>query len=237
MGGVGAFIGSSRRPSPRSSYSHAGVCRWAIRRERTCAVHYVELVPCKSLNFAKCGHSPLASAPLKLIFSSYLTARVMFCLLQVLAWSDYALETYSNAELIAINQDSLGSPAFRIVGTDLTVPCNGGGGALASVTAAKCSASDPMQAWTYDATSKAITLASNSTWVLDAFECGTSDGTVVSLYPPDNGSGTCGGKNQQWLMNGDGTITNVNSLACLDIYDFAGPGMLVLVGPGLVELG
>ena len=34
----------------------------------------------------------------------------------VLAWSDYALETYSNKELIGINQDKLGSPAKRIVG-------------------------------------------------------------------------------------------------------------------------
>jgi alpha-galactosidase len=37
----------------------------------------------------------------------------------MLQWSDYALETYSNAELIAINQDPLGTPAQRIVGNDL----------------------------------------------------------------------------------------------------------------------
>ena len=36
----------------------------------------------------------------------------------------YALETYSNEELVAINQDPLGSPAKRIVGGDLTFPCN-----------------------------------------------------------------------------------------------------------------
>ena len=42
----------------------------------------------------------------------------------VLQWTDYALETYSNAEAIAINQDSLGSPAQRVAGTDLTYPCS-----------------------------------------------------------------------------------------------------------------
>ena len=65
----------------------------------------------------------------------------------VLAWSPYALETYSNAEAIAINQDPLASPAFRIVGADLTVPCSGGSdlGALAEVVAANCNPSDPSQ--------------------------------------------------------------------------------------------
>ena len=42
----------------------------------------------------------------------------------VLAWSPYALETYSNVELIAVNQDPLGSPAKRIVGGNLEFPCN-----------------------------------------------------------------------------------------------------------------
>ena len=36
----------------------------------------------------------------------------------------YALETYSNEELVAINQDPLGSPAKRIVGGDLAFPCH-----------------------------------------------------------------------------------------------------------------
>ena len=38
----------------------------------------------------------------------------------------YTAETYSNEELIEINQDKLGSPAKRIVGNDLAWPCRGG---------------------------------------------------------------------------------------------------------------
>jgi hypothetical protein len=143
----------------------------------------------------------------------------------VLAWSEYALETYSNAEAIAINQDPLGSPAFRIVGGDLSVPCSaGGGGATASVVSATCDASDPMQQWTYNVQTSTISLRSNASWVLDAFECGTADGTVVSVYSPDDGSGPCQGKNQKWEMHTDGTITNVNSGSCLDVYNFKGEG-------------
>ena len=143
--------------------------------------------------------------------------------MQVLAWSPYALETYSNAEAIAINQDPLGSPAFRIVGGDLQSPCSGSG-ATASVVSAACDASDPLQAWAYDATSGRIALASNASWVLDAVECGTADGTAVAVYPPDNGQGTCGGKNQQWAFNANGSVTNDFSGSCLDVYDFTGPG-------------
>jgi Alpha galactosidase C-terminal beta sandwich domain/Ricin-type beta-trefoil lectin domain len=60
--------------------------------------------------------------------------------------------------------------------------------------------------------------------VLDAFNCGTSDGTSIIVYPNDDGSGTCGGKNQQWTWDQTtGTIHNVNSGTCLDVYDFTGP--------------
>jgi len=80
----------------------------------------------------------------------------------VLAWTPYALETYSNKELIAINQDKLASPAKRIVGGDLAFPCHptttttttthhpaggaggggGGGGKTAGVHAVPCNSTN-----------------------------------------------------------------------------------------------
>ena len=144
----------------------------------------------------------------------------------VLAWSPYALETYSNAEAIAINQDSLGSPAFRVVGGDLAFPCAGGGaGAVAGVKAVPCNAGDAMQRWNFDAASGVISLRSNASWVLDAVDCGTNDGTPVAVYPPDGNGGACGGANQRWTAHADGTLTNGHSGACLDVYDFQGPAV------------
>lgn len=143
----------------------------------------------------------------------------------MLAWSPYALETYSNAEAIAINQDLLGSSAFRMVGDDLAFPCSGDGNALAGVRAAPCDASNPMMQWQYSATTGLITLRSNSSWVLDAFGCGKADGTPVAVYPPDGPGGTCGGRNQQWQRNADGTITNDFSGSCLDVFDWTGPAV------------
>lgn len=42
----------------------------------------------------------------------------------VLKWSDYALETYSNEEVIALDQEPNSLAAVRIAGDDLSYPCN-----------------------------------------------------------------------------------------------------------------
>jgi hypothetical protein len=52
-------------------------------------------------------------------------------------------------QIIAINQDPLGSPAARIVGGALSFPCVSG--ELATVQAVTCNANDPSQQWHYDA--------------------------------------------------------------------------------------
>ena len=147
----------------------------------------------------------------------------------VLAWSDYALETYSNAELIAINQDPLGSAARRIAGGDLPFPCHGGGGgsgALASVAAMPCDPANAGQLWSYDATSGLISSKAPAFagGVLDNVGCAKADGSPVALYKADNGQGTCSGKNQQWAWNSTtGVIVNSNTGTCLDVYNWQGP--------------
>ena len=146
----------------------------------------------------------------------------------VLAWSDYALETYSNAELVAINQDPLAAPAARIVGGDLPWPCHSGGpGELASVVAVPCDAGAPSQRWTYDAA--AGTLASADPGfaggLLDDAGCATADGSPVVLSQPGAPSG-CGGRSTQWTWQPDGRITSAAAAgSCLDVYNFAGPAV------------
>ena len=58
--------------------------------------------------------------------------------------------------------------------------------------------------------------------MLDDFECGKASGSRVALYPNDNGTGTCGGVNQHWSYNSNGTITNELTGMCLDVNDFTG---------------
>ena len=141
----------------------------------------------------------------------------------VLAWSPYALETYGNAELIAINQDPLASPAQRVVGGDLKFPCHSGGGSVAAVTAETCNAADPAQLWDFDAASGLLTSRAFASQggVLEAADCATDDGAVVAVGT--KGTSSCGGKNQQWTLKAGGTVINGNSGTCLDVYNFAGP--------------
>ena len=145
----------------------------------------------------------------------------------MLAWSPYALETYSNAELIAINQDALGSPARRIAGGDLPFPCaSGGDGVLASVSALPCDPSDARQLWSYNATTGRIASSAFPGGVLDDLHCDKAPGSPVGVYPNDgSGGGTCGGANQNWTWGANGSIINAWTGTCLDVYDFAGPAV------------
>lgn len=61
--------------------------------------------------------------------------------------------------------------------------------------------------------------------MLDNLHCDHSDGNPIMLYPADNGAGTCAGRNQQWVLHDDQTITNVDAQKCLDAYNFVGPAV------------
>ena len=142
----------------------------------------------------------------------------------MLQWSDYALETYSNSELIAINQDPLGRAARRIAGGDLPFPCHGGGGGLvASVIAALCNGTDESQIFSFNASSGLI-LSGSPTFAgaeLAAIDCATEDGTPVALFSP--GSVGCAGADRTWSWWQNGSVTNANSRTCLDVAHGNGP--------------
>ena len=147
----------------------------------------------------------------------------------MLQWSPYALETYSNAELIAINQDPLGKAATRVVGGDLPFPCNApappGKQTLSTVAAAPCNPKDKAQQWTYDAASGRIASAAFP-GVLTAQGCGGADGTPVVVA--EAGGDGCGGRAQRWAWPASaagGTAVNSNSGACLDVFNWAGPAV------------
>jgi hypothetical protein len=142
----------------------------------------------------------------------------------VLKWSAYALETYSNAELIALNQDPLGSPARRLVGGDISYPCSSDD-QLASVLAVECNASDPAQQWSVLSVG-GLTFISSKAFpggVLDNVQCESADGASVAVYRNDTGGGKCAGVNQKWAWGTNGSIINAFSGKCLDVYGWVGP--------------
>ncbi len=136
----------------------------------------------------------------------------------VLQWSPYALETYSNAEAIAINQDPLGSPARRIVGGDLTFPCHSA--ASSSVQALPCNPSDPNQQWAWDSASGLITSVGGKGVLAST---GSAAGAPVAVVAAGGA-----GASAQWSWPaagspGGGPAVNRARGECLDVYNWAGP--------------
>ncbi|HEU5353395.1 MAG TPA: arabinofuranosidase catalytic domain-containing protein [Actinocrinis sp.] len=67
------------------------------------------------------------------------------------------------------------------------------------------------QVWTYTAAKQLTVTVSGQTLCLDAYNQGTANGTKVDIWGCD------GQPNQQWNLNGDGSITGVQSGLCLDV--------------------
>ncbi|MCC9306522.1 ricin-type beta-trefoil lectin domain protein [Kitasatospora sp. RB6PN24] len=67
------------------------------------------------------------------------------------------------------------------------------------------------QIWTHTASDQLTVYGGGSRLCLDAYGKGTTNGTKVDVWP-------CNGQtNQQWHLNGDGSITGVQSGLCLDV--------------------
>ena len=88
------------------------------------------------------------------------------------------IETYTNAEVIAVDQDALGIQGERIMGGDLSTHGGGGGGGVedgAPIVLAKCDAEDPNQQWVTEGqpgtrNGTVYNAATKKLW--DSYDCG-----------------------------------------------------------------
>ncbi|HEU5129778.1 MAG TPA: ricin-type beta-trefoil lectin domain protein [Glycomyces sp.] len=69
------------------------------------------------------------------------------------------------------------------------------------------------QSWTHTAAGELSVYSGASRRCLDAYENQTTAGTPVVLWPCH------GGANQQWRLNGDGSVSSVQSGLCLDVAE------------------
>jgi len=125
--------------------------------------------------------------------------------------TDYALETWGNAEAIAVNQDPMGKQGFRVIGEDM-------GASSGTNIWAK-----PLQDGTW-----AVAFLNNDQntqdMTCDAFCMSqipfTKQGSQVATF-----SGvlmnncTNGNPAQQWVISADGTINNTQTGWCLSTYN------------------
>lgn len=143
-----------------------------------------------------------------------------------------------------MDQDPLGVPGYRVVGSDLAFPCTTPMSDVPyTVKAAACDASgkDPSQQWVAVANpdgdgTHALVLASTAGSAdpiyAVAYGCDSSNGApVYGTTAAGAGGGSCGGKNAYWTVHATapgqtGTITSAFAPgSCLDVYNSRGPVM------------
>lgn len=127
----------------------------------------------------------------------------------VLQWSGYALETYSNAAAIAVNQDKLGKAAVRLAGGNFTFPC---APAPPAVRVEACEDGNPSQQWQFIKAQGALALAGDDTRALDTGACAMHNGKRVvcatQLVPAGGGGGAAAAPSDSggWTHRADGSI-------------------------------
>lgn len=133
--------------------------------------------------------------------------------------SPETLAILTNAEVIAVNQDSLGAQAAKVA----SYPASSTNFSnLTPVTASSCNGS-PNQQWTINNPDKTIRHIASGL-CLDIPACDTDSGAQLELYTCHVGDPNeeCNSQNQQWIIDGT-TITTVLDGQCIDLYDFTGP--------------
>lgn len=137
--------------------------------------------------------------------------------------SDEYIETVGNEELIAVNQDApFVSAASRIVGGDLSYPCNSGGGdtAVADVVAEPCVVGSATQLFYFNASDSSLRPTSQAGMVATSSCDFSGDGNIVSVFAPGHGGTGCGGAN--WVHSASGAVVGAAG-KCLDEYEYTTP--------------
>jgi len=133
--------------------------------------------------------------------------------------SPATLAILTNNEVIAVNQDPMGVQAAKVA----TYPGPSDLINLTPVTGTSCSNS-ATQKWTMNNSDKTIRNVASGR-CLEIPGCSTASGTQLDIYDCHVGvpKSECNSLNQQWHMNGNGTITSLLDGQCLDLYNFVGP--------------
>eukprot|EP00043_Microstomoeca_roanoka_P012630 m.122529 g.122529 ORF g.122529 m.122529 type:complete len:235 (+) comp15548_c0_seq6:1185-1889(+) len=123
--------------------------------------------------------------------------------------SAYNLETFKNADVIAINQDPLGKQGRRLVGGDLSGSNN--------AHVAQCDVSDPGQVWQFGSPASEYIFNAQTNLCLNVDDCGTD----LIYYSCVTTGGTCCGtncyKNMQFTFTNGSLQTPLLPGYCADV--------------------
>lgn len=125
--------------------------------------------------------------------------------------TQFNYETYTNAEVIAIDQDPLAKQGIRLVGKNLRPNDQG------KVFMDDCSLTSPSQQWVFNKPMNQFMFNSFSNLCLNVANC-QSD---VIGYPCVTHGGTCSGPNsyanEQWTLTSKGQLQSLFNHQCLTI--------------------
>lgn len=116
----------------------------------------------------------------------------------------FQLETYSNVEVIAVDQDILGRPGQRLVGGDLS----GGGSDTTPTTLQTCVDNSPAQQWSFNTPATGYMQNIGSTLCLNTDDCSPNIQMFECIL---NGPTCCGATcvdNMKFIFNTNGSITS-----------------------------
>ena len=200
--------------------------------------------PCLLLGRDSSGNAYISEPQSRMQFSMWAVLMAPNLLSQdVRNLSAYALETYSNVEVIAVNQDErlrqgqrmAGGPISAMHLHDNNVPVT-----LQQCTSARnvdalgyaregASAPVSSQVWQWNVSAPGYVSNPATTLVLNVDDCGTA----IIAYPPVTSGGTCCGAdcydNQVFAIQGDGTLRS--PLAASQCVTSAGVGAQVTLQP------
>lgn len=142
-----------------------------------------------------------------------------------------------NKKVIAINQDALGVQAHRVWSN---AKPSGPPAIASTLIATTCAANDKTQQWAVQSDGKIKESADGR--CMDIDECDDGDiGENVSAFTCHGDDGyspeiDCGGANQGWSINANGTITSTMDGQCLSLYPDSGPNLNLHGGWDVVTL-
>ncbi|XP_065846502.1 probable alpha-galactosidase isoform X3 [Oscarella lobularis] len=125
----------------------------------------------------------------------------------------YALETYSNAEVIAVNQDPLGKQGMRLYGGSLSQNPN-----LPPAHLSKCNSSNKAHKWIWNTPKTGFVKNVASGKCLNVDNCGSD----IIYYECVSTGGTCCGKdcykNESWLFYLNGQMLSDLNHKCVTAH-------------------
>jgi alpha-galactosidase len=127
--------------------------------------------------------------------------------------SAFTLETYSNKEVIAVNQDPIGRQGIRLFGSDLA-PSNNN---LPPAHVTACNSSSKSQQWEWNLLMSGLLSSDDPKWCLNVDNCGTN----VIYFDCVTTGGTCCGsdcyKNEQWSLTNSGQLMSLLTNSCATV--------------------